>query len=73
MSNLLELGDTLVVSTMHSERKHKITRVTSTRAMSTGFKLSGGESVFKREISMNMSHPYESYPPATYKVIRKGE
>lgn len=65
---LLEVGDVLTVQDALRTVKYKITRVTKTLAFS---KQSGWEAVFKRGISLNMSHPSSPYDNKTYEVEKK--
>lgn len=69
MSDLVEVGDTIVEKTILNEHKHLITRVTKTLAFSKR-KSDGHEYKFKRLISNAMAHPYYAFDSRTHKVIR---
>ncbi len=68
-NELLEVGDKLHINTGCGVNWFKITRVTKTLAMSKR-KSDGYEHVFKRKISLNMSHPRERWNTCTYTVER---
>ena len=65
MIKLLNVGDTVITSSFLGDNRFPITRVTKTLAFS---KLATYEHSFKREISHNMSHPYQAYCCVNYKV-----
>lgn len=67
MSELLNVGDTLVVKNIYCHT-YKITRVTKTLAMSE--RDNGCEHKFKRKISHNMQHPQEKWNTSTYEVLK---
>jgi hypothetical protein len=62
---LLNIGDTVITKSFLGETRFPITRVTKTLAIS---KRATYEHRFKREISHNMSHPYEQYCCVDYRV-----
>ena len=67
---LLEVGDILITETFLGKNRFPITRVTKTLAKSRRDS-DGFEQSFKREISFNMSHPYQQWNTVTYSVERK--
>ena len=69
MTELLRVGDELTIKWAGTTATYLITRVTKTLAMSMR-KDGKREDVFKRTLSSNMSHPYQSYPPFQYSVLR---
>ena len=69
MSDLLEVGDTVITKTCFGENRFKITRVTKTLAKSKRGS-DGYEHTFKRRISSSMAHPEQSYSLVRYSVER---
>jgi hypothetical protein len=68
--NLLSVGDTLITNTFLGSTRFPITRVTKKLALSKR-ESDGYEHKFKRNISINMSHPNVTYSSTEYFVIRK--
>lgn len=68
MRELLNVGDVLIVKNFLGTSRLKITRVTKTLAKSK--RDDGYEHTFKREISGNMSHPYQPHSCTKYTVER---
>lgn len=62
---LLNIGDTVITTSFLGENRFRIDKVTKTLAIS---KRATYEHRFKREISHNMSHPYEPYCCIDYRV-----
>lgn len=69
LTGLLCVGDTLIVDAGLVVHRYRITRVTKTLAKSMR-PSDGYEYTFKREISNNMSHPYERWDTCNYSVER---
>lgn len=66
---LLVVGDKLNLETAFGINWYKITRVTKTLAFSKR-ESDGYEYKFKREIGVNMSHPYQQWNTVKYTVER---
>lgn len=64
---MVEVNDTVVVSTVFGYKQFKITRVTKKLAVSK--RESGYEHKFKRVVSFNMSHPHQE-STNSYMVLR---
>lgn len=74
-SGLVSPGDVVVTKTFMGELKFTITRVTKTLAIAR-VKNAAREFVdikFKRQISHNMSHPYEQFCLTEYRVEARND
>lgn len=66
----VEVGDLIVTKHgLGGVKRYPITRVTKTLAKSKRAK-DGYEHTFKRHVSGDMTHPYQSWNTTSYKVFR---
>ncbi len=65
----MEVGDIIQTTSFMGTNNFPVTRVTKTLAMSKR-KSDGYEQKFKREISHDMSHPYQQWSTITFNVIK---